>query len=248
MTSDLNVAIDQRVKPIVGNAIRKHLGVSVSNIELDITDRLKKSALADFAINTSLPFKEAKKAFKRTYLARLLQTHLGNISTAAGIAGIDRRSMHRLVASLRIPTTRIRETANPAYVRQTTVKNVIQEVLEQYKPALNPAKYKALSAHAESLSEEIIKELPEEHLSFKEAEHEFEKAYFARLANECRTIAAMARKAGLRYEVVHRKLKALKIQGISKGTGIQNNTLLEEKAHNKHTPSVDMTKTSHQYV
>jgi len=212
MNGDLGVVIDQKVKPLVQSAMQKHLGITVSDIQSDITDQLKRSTLLDVPVDTSVPYKQAKKAFKRAYLMRLLQQHLGNISTAADVADVDRRSIHRLVLSLRVPTTKLREDAQPTYVRQAAVQGIIQDVLEHYRPALNPTKYKALSLQTGTLSEDIVKELPEAHLTMKDAEHAFEQAYLGQLMKECSTITEAAKKAGIRYEVLHRKLKILSIK------------------------------------
>lgn len=212
MNTDLEFAIDQKVKPIVADAMQKFLGVKFANIETDISDQLKRSTLLDFPINTKLPYKQAKNAFKRAYLMRLLEMHLGNISIAATIAGLDRRSIHRLVLSLKLPATKFRENAEPSYARQAAVQGIIQDVLGQYRGALNPVKYKALSAQAEAISGDIVKELPESHLTLKDAEHEFERAYLSQLMKECSTIAQAAKTTKLRYEVLHRKLRNLGIR------------------------------------
>ncbi len=212
MNSELESAVDLKVKPIVGGAMQKFLGVKVANIETDISDQLKSSAFLDVSVNTKLPFKQAKKAFKRAYLMKLLQQHLGNISTAADVAGIDRRSIHRLVLSLKVPTIKFREDAQPAYARQAVVQGIVQGVLEAYKSALNPVKYKALSAQTGAISEDIVKELPESYSTMKEAENAFEKLYLSQLMKECKTISQAAKAAKLRYEVLHRKLKALGIK------------------------------------
>ncbi|MEM4247011.1 MAG: hypothetical protein QXR48_02165 [Candidatus Woesearchaeota archaeon] len=212
MNSELEIAVDQKVKPIVADAMQKFLGVKVANIETDITDQLKNSTLLDIPVNTKLPYKQAKKAFKRAYLMRLLKIHLGNISTAASIAGVDRRSIHRLILSLNVPVMKLREDSEPSYVRRAAVQSIILGVLDHYKSALNPIKYKALSAQAGVMSEDIVKELPTSQLTLKDAEHAFEKAYLSQLMKECPTIAHAARQAKLRYEVLHRKLKNLGIK------------------------------------
>jgi DNA-binding NtrC family response regulator len=212
MKPEVGVAIDEKIAPLLDSAMRQHLGITVKDIQLDITDRLKQTALIDFGVNTKLPFKQAKKAFKRAFLLRMLQLHRGNVSTVASVTGIDRRSVHRLIGSLKLPATSIRDEAKPAYERQGVVRGIISEVFEQYKPALNTTKYKALSAHTEALSGDIVKELPESHLSLKEAEKAFEREYFIRLFAETLTIAELSKKAKLRYEVVHRKLKSLGIR------------------------------------
>ena len=57
----------------------------------------------------NLPFKEAKEstieAFERKYIISLLTKHRGNISRAAEGSGIDRRSIHRLLAKHGIDTS-----------------------------------------------------------------------------------------------------------------------------------------------
>jgi DNA-binding NtrC family response regulator len=54
------------------------------------------------AFQLERPFHEAKEAaieaFERTYLESLLERHEGNISSAAREAGIDRKTIHRLLA------------------------------------------------------------------------------------------------------------------------------------------------------
>ena len=53
-------------------------------------------------VRSDLPFKEAKdqviEDFERAYIQSLLNTYQGNISEAARQSGIDRRSLHRLLA------------------------------------------------------------------------------------------------------------------------------------------------------
>lgn len=212
MKTELEGVIDGKIKPLVESAVQKYLGIRVANIESDISDQLKKSTLLDVPIDTKIPYKQAKKAFKRAYLMRLLAQHLGNISTAADAAGVDRRSIHRLVLSLRVPTTKFRENAEPTYIRKTAVQGIITSVLEQYRPALNPTRYKALATQTTSLSEDIVKELPEQHLTMDEAESAFENAYFTQLMKDSSTIARASRIAGIRYEVLHRKLKTLGVK------------------------------------
>ncbi|HWM87364.1 MAG TPA: sigma 54-interacting transcriptional regulator [Kofleriaceae bacterium] len=62
--------------------------------------------MLEMAIDTRLPFKEAKQAlvteFERRYIRRLLAEHGGNISAAARVAGIDRMSIHKMLHRLGI--------------------------------------------------------------------------------------------------------------------------------------------------
>jgi transcriptional regulator with PAS, ATPase and Fis domain len=56
--------------------------------------------------STFLPFKEAKKqwvmTFERSYLQELLKKHNGNISATAKEAGVDRKTIHRLIKKMGI--------------------------------------------------------------------------------------------------------------------------------------------------
>jgi transcriptional regulator of acetoin/glycerol metabolism len=53
-----------------------------------------------------LSLKKAKRqwleAFEREYLVALLKKHQGNISQAAKTAGVDRKTIHRLIKRYRI--------------------------------------------------------------------------------------------------------------------------------------------------
>jgi len=212
MVKGLEKLIDIKIKPLIEEAMHKSLGVTVSEIEQDISDKLKKYSLLEFEIDTTLSFKEAKRRFKRQYIARLLQLNFGNIAEVARIALVDRRSIHRLVAQ-GIDVQKFREALlRSEYIKQTAVQNIIQESLEHYKGALNQEKYQALYKQAPSISKDIVKEIPETPSTLKEAEREFEKRYFEKTLQENNgNISKTARKIGLRFETLHRKLRALGI-------------------------------------
>ncbi len=206
---DLERVIDAKVKPLVDKAMQDFLGITIAEIEKELADKLKHAPFIDFEITTNMPFKKAKKMFKKQYLAKLCRLHLGNLSEVANIAGIDRRSVHRLVKECRIGVANIREETHE-YNKKTFVQDVIEDVITPYKTIINPTKFKALYKQAPALSTNIAKILPDIQLSLKEAEHEFEKNYFKKILEENKgNIAATARKAGLRYETLHRKLKKL---------------------------------------
>lgn len=211
MDEKLEKLIDAKVKPIVEEAMQKHLGVTVSEIEQDISDKIKKSPLLEFEIDTSVPFKQAKKNFKKKYINRLLQLNLGNVAEVARISGLDRRSVHRLISELDINPDRFRQVlVRGAYVKKAEVKNIIESSVEHYKSALNPDKYHAFYDHVPELSEDIAKELPESPLPIKDAEQEWEKKFLAKALEENNhNISKTAKKIGLRFETLHRKLKSL---------------------------------------
>jgi len=207
----LEKMIDAKIKPLLEGAMQKHLGITVNEIEHDISDKLKKSPLLEFDINTSVPFKAAKKQFKRDYINRLLQLNLGNVAEVARVSGIDRRSVHRLITELGIDPDKFREVLlRSAYVKQAEVKNIIESSLENYKGVLNPEKYQTFYEHAPDLSKDIIRELPESPLPMKDAEKEWEKKFLQKaLSENDNNISKTAKKIGLRFETLHRKLKSL---------------------------------------
>jgi DNA-binding NtrC family response regulator len=211
MVGELEKLIENKVKPMLEEAMQKNLGITVSELETDISDRLKKSALLEFDIDTRLKFKDAKKKFKREYVARLLQLNFGNVAEVAKVALVDRRSIHRIVAEMKIEVQKFRDMLQKGqYVKQLAVQDIIQESLEHYKTSLNPNKYEALYKQAPSLSKNIVKEIPETPKNLKEAEKEFEKRYFEKALQEnSGNISKTARKIGLRFETLHRKLKSL---------------------------------------
>ncbi len=213
MAGELERLIESKVKPMLEEAMQKNLGITVSELETDISDRLKKSSLLEFEVDTRLKFKDAKKKFKREYVAHLLQLNFGNVAEVAKIAFVDRRSIHRIVAEMKIEVQKFREILQKGeYVKQLAVQDIIQESLEHYKTSLNPRKYEALYKQAPSLSKNITKELPETPKTLKEAEKEFETRYFTKaLTENDGNISKTARKIGLRFETLHRKLKSLGI-------------------------------------
>ena len=213
MVGELEKLVESKIKPMLEQAMQKSLGITVAELESDISDKLKRSALLEFEVDTKLKFKYAKKRFKREYVAHLLQLNFGNVADVAKIAMVDRRSIHRIVSDMKIEVQKFRDALQKgAYVKQLAVQDIIQESLEHYKSALNPRKYEALYKEAPSLSKNITKEIPETPKTLKEAETEFEKRYFEKaLAENNGNISKTARKVGIRFETLHRKLRALGI-------------------------------------
>ncbi|MBU0461028.1 MAG: hypothetical protein KJ574_00420, partial [Nanoarchaeota archaeon] len=99
----------EEVEPVVSEAMHKLLGVSIDELNKDISEKLMRSPLTDFPVDTSLSFKEAKRRFKQAYMRRLLRITYGNISEVAKQAGVDRRSIHRIIKDAGIDVSRIRE-------------------------------------------------------------------------------------------------------------------------------------------
>ncbi|MBN1644418.1 hypothetical protein JW851_00055 [Candidatus Woesearchaeota archaeon] len=210
---ELELIVKKRVKPILEKAMHDFLGVTITEIEEDISDKIKHSPLIEFEIDTKISFKKAKKNFKKMYLHRLLKSHSGNISDVAKISGLDRRSVHRLVIELKIKIDQFRkEFKKEEYTKHEAVQNIVEETVETYKSALNPTKLKEFYKHAPSISKNIARELPKSPLTLSAAEKEFEKAYLKKALKENNNnISKTAKKIGLRFETLHRKLKQLRI-------------------------------------
>jgi len=137
---------------------------------------------------------------------------LGNISEVARVSGLDRRSVHRLISRLKIDVEKLRQARMPEYVRERAVKNIIEGVLETYKTSFNPEKFEDMYEHIGEVSKDVVKELPEKVLTFKDAEDEFERQYIKKALEENKNnISATAKKIGLRFETLHRKMKQLNI-------------------------------------
>lgn len=205
--------LEEKIKPIVEETMHKFLGVHVAELETDISDRIRKSPLWEFTIDTRLPYKQAKRLFKRGYLLRLLQTHFGNVAEVARMLAVDRRTVHRLISKLKISVKEFRKELHRAeYIKTEAVKGMIENVLESYKAILHPEKVKSLYEHASELSRSIVKELPEQPLTLKQAEKEFDRRYISQVLREMNNnITHAAKRIGLRFESLHRKLKSLNL-------------------------------------
>ncbi|MBW2997417.1 hypothetical protein KY349_03715 [Candidatus Woesearchaeota archaeon] len=202
------------VEHIVDDAIKPVLGVSIDELNKDISEKLEKSPLASFDIDIKMKFKAAKKRFKQQFLGRLLRASYGNISDVAKKAGVDRRSIHRIVKDAGIDVGKMREEMiKPYQVRQKAVGDIIENVLENYKAVIHPERIAEVYKNVDSVSKEILDELPEKRITLKKAEEEFEKEYLRKaLAANDGNVTKTAKKIGLRYETLLRKLKSLELR------------------------------------
>ena len=210
---NIDILLEEKVKPIIKEATAKALGITVDKLTEDITTKLTKSPLLNFPVNLFIKFKQAKKFCKKAYIEKMLELHLGNISEVAREAGTDRRSIHRLIRQLHINMNKIKgELLRPYDMKVSLVSHAIEDVLDRYKTVFHPEKLEKMYRDVNVLSENLIKELPEKKLTLKEAEEEFERAYITKaLEQNNHNITQTAKKIGLRYETLQRKMKALGI-------------------------------------
>ncbi len=204
----LDSVVEKKVKPMLDDAMRTYLGVRIDELTSEVSDKLKRSPLLEIPVDISIPFKKAKLAFKKHYLARLAQLHFGNIAQVARISGIDRRSVHRLMKEFGVGADRFRkELHRQEFYVQGEVQSIIQESTIQFKESLAPEKYQAFYEHAPKLGKNIAKELPLELPTLEQAELVWERKYLEKaLAEHGPSPVAVSRKIGLRYETLHRKL------------------------------------------
>lgn len=197
------------LKPIIDEAVHKGFGITIDEMSRDISAKLERSPLLNFMIDTRIPFKRAKKEFARQYLQKLLEINYGNISEAARIADIDRRSVHRAVKEGRIAVGRIRKDMAKAYdIKQVAISSIIEDVLGNYKAVIHPMKLGEMYRNVADVSKEILESMPEKQLTLKEAEEEFEKEYIRKaLAENGGNVTMTAKRIRLRYETLFRKVK-----------------------------------------
>lgn len=209
----LEKVVQEKVKPIITRAMHEHLGITVQELEKDITDTLTRTKIFNIRVRHDLTYKKAKKEFKKEFIQRLLREHSGNVQQASKSADVDRRTLHRLITEFKIESEKYRIKQQPDYTRKIVVQDLIQKTIEQYKTALHPEKAEHFYKEAPQLSEQIIRELPEEHLTMQQAETIFEKEYIenALTQNEW-NVRNTSKSIGLAEETIHRKIKELGIE------------------------------------
>jgi len=210
----LEEQIEKKVKPILEKAMHESLGITVDEIKSDISDELKQNPVLDLLIDYSKPYKEAKEDFKRQYVMKLLIKFFGNVSEVAKLSGLERRTIHRLIKKFNISAIKIRKAmAKMDYIKESAVSDIIEETLDHYKAIINPEKLKSMYEKADKISKEIVQELPEEVVGWKEAEEDFDRRFLAHILHEEKSTTKAARRIKIRYETLHRKLKKLGISG-----------------------------------
>ena len=212
-SEDLEATLKEKVAPLLEESMEKHWGITIPQIESDITDRLK-NPVVHLYVSPQSTFAQAKKKFKSAFLKKELQFHLGNVSQLAKTLGVDRRSIHRAVKDLAIDLKEIRlldDRYETEWVDQT-----IRSTLDHYKALIQPQQLEKLYAEVPHLSRNIVRLLPHQDLSWKQAEREFERQFLghALRAHQGNVVQA-ARHLRLRQETLYRKIKKLGI-GVSR--------------------------------
>jgi transcriptional regulator with GAF, ATPase, and Fis domain len=211
MQPTLEKVIKKRVRPVVDEALHKFLGIRIDELSQDISDKIETKPLVKFVIDTSLSFKSSKKLFKKQFMESMIVSHYGNVSLAAKLSGLNRRSIHRAIKDLNIDVDKCRkEMLKPEYYKKEVVDSILRTVLDNYKQIIHPSKLQQMYDNVPSISSDIVREVSLPDMTWKQAEQEFEKEYLTKvLEQNDNNLASTARRIKLRYETLLRKLKAL---------------------------------------
>lgn len=208
MHNDLEKVISEKIRPIIDTSMQKFMGVTIKELSTDISHKLKRTPLLDFKINTSLPFKKAKKLFKKDYIKKLLEMSQGSIADVARISGVDRRSIHRFTKDIKKDINKLRKGIKQSY--KPVINSMIEESLGTLKDVIKPEKLDNVYKNVTAISKDILRELPIMKLTLKQALNEFEKEYLKKaLRQNEKNISKTAKSIGVRAETLFRKLKKL---------------------------------------
>lgn len=213
MSSDLETAIGAKIRPLLERAMQKNLGITVNEIALDISDSLLKTPLVDMIVDAKLSYQKAKDSFRRWLIVKMLHLNCGNVSETARKLQITRRTLHRLIHSYNIDIPGLRANLiKRDYIKKSAISSMIETTLHHYEPTIRQRRLADFYRDIPNLSRQILEELPDEAISLRDAELEFERRYLKEaLANSKNSVNKTAERIGLRPETLYRKVKALSI-------------------------------------
>ena len=196
------------ISTLVESVLKKFTGENYPELKENISSNLEFRLL--FTIDLTRPFKEAKKAFLKTYLNDLLTLSLGNISLAAKKAQLHRRHLHRIINELEIdPNIHRKELIKPGQYMKTSVHNILDETLAN--SSVEEQKLKTLYSNLEDISE-VIAEHMDDVASYEEALEFFEKEYIEKaLKDNNYSIQKTADFLDLSERTLYRKINKLNI-------------------------------------
>jgi len=210
---DLETTLKEKIEPLLEEVMEKHLGITIPQIEADITDKLKQPSL-NIYIPFHLPFSQAKKIFKKEFFKEELQRHQGNISQLAKTLALNRRSVHRTIKSLGFKIKELRtKSPSPQQYQEEFISKTLRSTLKPYEEIIQPRKMEKMYGELSSLSRHIAQLLPRERFTWKQAEKEFEKQFLEHALKENNwQIKKTAQKIKIRPETLHRKIKKLHLK------------------------------------
>jgi DNA-binding NtrC family response regulator len=204
----LEETLKGKVTPLLEETMEESWGITIPQLESDITDKLKNPRLQIY-VAPNLSFSKAKNKFKQEFLKKELRLHLGNITQLAKTLDLDRRSIHRAIKTLEIDIESVRDQELRT-LKEEEVNETIRSSLRQYSEFIQPQQMEKMYARVPSLSRNIAKLLPHTDVIGKEAKREFEEQFLSRsLKENSGNITDTAKKLKIRVETLYRKLKAL---------------------------------------
>lgn len=215
---NLEETIKEKVALLLEESMEKSWGIYIPQVQTDITDKLQNPLPAKFYVPVNSSFHDAKRRFKAEFLKDQLQLHHGNVSQLARFMGLDRRSVHRAVKDLGIHVDRFSSLQPAAQsFQEKMIDQTIRFALEEYKEVIQPQKMEKMYQEVPALSRNLAKLLPHHHLSWKQAEREFEKQFLLQSLREHHwKIAETARQLKIQPETLHRKIAKLGLRELSR--------------------------------
>lgn len=203
---------EEGIEAIMHNAMDKYIGTSIEEIAKKIKDKIEYNSIIDTtSLSKIKDFKEAKHEFKKQFLKKILSLNYGNISKAADMAGIDRRSIHRLLDDTELKQIR-QEMKKPYTVKEKSVSQMLEKTISEFKEVIHPQKYERIYENVPEISKDIVEHIPLKIPTLKEAESKFEKQFLTDALKESKyNISKTAKQLGIRFETLHRKIKELEI-------------------------------------
>jgi len=211
---NLEETIKGKVALLLEETMEKSWGIYVPQVQSDITDKLQISLPAKFYLPAVSSFPEAKRLFKSEFLKNQLHLHGGNISQLAKFVGLDRRSVHRAIKKLELNVHGLRRENVPAgSYQEKMIDQTIRFALDGYKEVIQPQKMEKMYQEVPALSRHLAKILPHHHLTWRQAEREFEKQFLSRALRERQwKVAETARQLKIQPETLHRKIAKLALK------------------------------------
>lgn len=208
---NLEETVKGKVALLLEETMEKSWGIYIPQVQSDITDRLQTNLPVKFYISLASSFQDAKRRFKFEFLKNQLHLHDGNISQLAQFVGLDRRSVHRAIKRLDLHLEDVRREAHHgSSFQEKMIDQTIRFALEEYKDIIQPQKMEKMYQEVPILSRHLAKLLPHNHLTWKQAEREFEKQFLSQALVEHKgKIAETARRLQIQPETLHRKISKL---------------------------------------
>ncbi|MFP4656008.1 MAG: helix-turn-helix domain-containing protein [Candidatus Woesearchaeota archaeon] len=198
---------------IIEDIFHKYLGVTIKELSQDITKKIDEP-LIESIVKEERDMKKAKEIFLHHYIIRHLESHHGNVKSASKEAGVNRRTLHRMISRFNIETSFMRgRRKETAY--ETQIHDAIERSLNKYEEIIHPNKFDAIYNRITDITKDIANNTDSSsRMSLKDAEDTFLADFISKaIERNHGNLSRAARELGIRYETLHRKMKILKARG-----------------------------------